>query len=356
MVIVSITLLILSYILFWINALIFGAYNSFLAIAEPLCRLISFILAVIGIVKSLKKKNKKRIFLFLPGIIFPLLSLGIFIANAINLSGLHSTYTNEYVYDKDKNKIEYRLESGFLEYNRHDIFSWICYPGVEGQYFYTVYLSGLNGEPLPLPYCDWLNLDGDNPMIGLAGFCDYYHHYIEEDESNKRTIIYQLSDRLILPWGKYRAYYEKSGEEIILKYPVVHRNNGDGHINKDGSDTFVDTDLLYYAGFLKLYNEDVCNDFYEYLGTKWKVIEDNGDFVDGEYFYKGNQISGAAIFLRNNELLEDSVVKIGMCRDDVLKIFGPSRKTGHSNCLEYDLFELFYDENEIINVIYLCYD
>jgi hypothetical protein len=351
--IISLIFLLLSFVINLINAFAFGGYSVILVLSESLSRILAFVFAVIGIVKALK--NKKGFLICVPGLALPLLhfcvSFAVFFAEIRPLLN----YTDEYVYDINKNKIEYRLGRGFLEYNRHDIFSWIPYIGADGNYYYTVYLSGLNGERLPLPYCYWLNLYEGNPMIGLSEFCDYYHYHIEEDENNHRTIIYQLNDRLILPWGKYKAYYEKSGETISLKYPVVHIKTG-CNISEDGTDTFVDTDFLYYAGFLKLFDEKACEDFYDYLGTKWDVIKKNGEEINGEYYYKGNKISGAALYFYNNELFEDSVVKIGMSADEVAAILGPSFMTNLKNHLNYWWFDMYYDEDNQIELIHLCYD
>lgn len=353
--IISLILLLLSFVLFVVNAITISASGSAtFVLLETLCFFLAFVFALIGIVRAIK--NKKGFLICVPGLALPLLhfcvSFAVFFAEIRPLLN----YTDEYVYDINKNKIEYRLGRGFLEYNRHDIFSWIPYIGADGDYYYTVYLSGLNGERLPLPYCYWLNLYEGNPMIGLSEFCDYYHYHIEEDENNHRTIIYQLNDRLILPWGKYKAYYEKSGEEINLKYPIVHRDIEDRHTNESGSETFVDTDLLYYAGFLRLYDEKACKDFYDYLGTKWQIIEKNGEKINGEYYYKGNKISGAALYFYNNELFEDSVVKIGMSVDEAAAIFGPSYKTNLKNHLNYWWFDMYYDEDNQIELIHLCYD
>lgn len=352
--IISLIFLLLSFVLFVVNAITISASGSVtLILLEPLCLFLAFVFALIGIVKAIK--NKKGFLICVPGLALPLLhfcvSFAVFFAEIRPLLN----YTDEYVYDSDRNKIEYDLLYGCFEYGRLDIFV-PCYEGAYGNYYYTVHLSGLNGEPLPLPHCDWLNLDGENPMIGISGFCDYYHYYVEEDEANHRTVIYQLSDRLILPWGKYTAYYEKSGEEISLNFPIVHRDRGDCHTNESGSETFVDTDLLYYAGFLRLYDEKACKDFYDYLGTKWEIIEKNGEKINGEYYYKGNKISGAALYFYNNELFEDSVVKIGMSVDEAAAIFGPSYKTNLKNHLNYWYFDMRYDENDLITEIHLCYD
>lgn len=352
--VISLILLLLSFVLFVVNAITISASGSAtFVLLETLCLFLAFVFALIGIVRAIK--NKKGFLICVPGLVLPLLHFCISFAVFFAENRPLLNYTDEYVYDINKNKIEYRLSRGFLEYNRHDIFSWIPYIGADGNYYYTVYLSGLNGESLPLSYCDWLNLDGENPMIGLSSFCDYYDHTIKEDEANHRTVIYQLSDRLILPWGRYTAYYEKSGEEISLKFPIVHRDSGDCH-TESGSETFVDTDLLYYAGFLRLYDEKACKDFYDYLGTKWQIIAKNGEKINGEYNYKGNKISGAALYFYNNELFEDSVVKIGMSVDEATAIFGPSYKTNLKNHLNYWYFDMYYDEDNQIELIRLCYD
>ncbi len=349
--VISLIFLLLSFVIKLINAFAFafGGYIVILVLSESLSRILAFVFAVIGIVKALK--NKRGWILCVPGIIFPLISFCFFLV-ALNKS--QPAYTDEYLYDLDRDKTEYCLAYGFFEYARHDIFSGFCCPGTDGNYFYTVSSDGVKGES---PYCAWLNLyDYKNPMIGLLGFCDFYHYHIEDDDLNHRTIINQLNDRLILPWGKYKAYYEKSGEEISLKFPIVHRSYGDSHINESGTDTFVDTDLLYYGGFLMLFDEKACKDFYDYLGKKWDVIKKNGELINGEYCYKGNKISGAALDFYNNELFEDSVIKIGMSVDEVAAILGPSFKTNLKNHLNYWWFDMYYDEDNQIELIHLCYD
>jgi len=217
-----------------------------------------------------------------------------------------------------------------------------------------VYMAGTS-ENDKFPYCDWIALENGAHMIGLHYFCKFYDITLEEDKINRQTTMRDLNDRLILPWGKFEAYYEKSGETISLKYPVVHIKTG-CNISEDGTDTFVDTDFLYYAGFLKLFDEKACKDFYDYLGTKWDVIKKNGEKINGEYYYKGNKISGAALDFYNNELFEDSVIKIGMSVDEVAAILGPSFKTNLKNHLNYWWFDMYYDEDNQIELIHLCYD
>ena len=347
----SIIFLLVSVVVFAINAATFGGRGVLFVLLETLCRLLAFVFAVTGIIKA--RKGGGRILLCVPGIVFPLISFGIFLAALISEIETR-TYTDTYLYDRGKNKIEYHLGTGFLEYNRHNIFSWLCNEGADGNYYYTVYQSGLNGESLPLPYCDWLNFDGEeNPMIGISGFCDYYHIYLEDDKENRRTIIYQLSDRLVLPWGKYVAWYEKSDETISLKFPIVHRENGDCHINADGSETFVDTDLLYYAGFLRLYDDEACASYFNYLYEKVKFIYKNGTLTDGCYYYKGNVIGGAEAYFHNNALLEDAVIKIGMSADEALALFDVPLKSVFENCLTYPSFSFFYDENRTITQIHV---
>lgn len=348
----SLIFLLLSVVLFVINAATFGGRGVLFVLLETPCRLLAFVFAVVGIIRA--RNCGGRILLCVPGIVFPLISFGIFLAAFISEIETR-TYTDTYLYDRGKNKIEYHLGTGFLEYNRHNIFSWHWYAGAKGNYYYTVYQSGLNGEGLPLPYCDWLylHIGESNPMIGISGFCDYYHIYIEDDRENRRTIIYQLNDRLVLPWGKYIAWYEKSDETISLKFPTVYRENGDCHINADGSETFVDTDLLYYAGFLHLYDEEACASYFNYLYEKAKIIYKNGTLTDGCYHYKENAISGAQADFYNNALLEEAVIKIGMSADEALAAFDVPQKSVHKNCLAYPSFAFYYDENRTITHIYM---
>lgn len=349
--IISLIFLLLSFVINLINAFAFafGGYSVILGLSESLSRILAFVFAVIGIVKALK--NKKGWILCVPGIVFPLISFCFFLV-ALNKS--QPAYTDNYVYDREKNKMEYCLGDGFFDYSRNDIYSGEGFTGADGNFFYDVYMGGTSKND-KFPYCDWIALENGVHMIGLNYFCDYYHYHIEEDENNHRTIIYQLNDRLILPWGKFEAYYEKSGETISLKYPIVHIKTG-CNISEDGTDTFVDTDFLYYAGFLKLFDEKACKDFYDYLGTKWDVIKKNGEKINGEYYYKGNKISGAALDFYNNELFEDSVIKIGMSVDEVAAILGPSFMTNLKNHLNYWWFDMYYDEDNQIELIHLCYD
>ena len=174
--IISLILLLLSFVLFVVNAITISSSGSAtFVLLETLCLFLAFVFALIGIVRAIK--NKKGFLICVPGLALPLLHFCVSFAVFFSEIRPLLNYTDEYVYDINKNKIEYRLGRGFLEYNRHDIFSWIPYIGADGNYYYTVYLSGLNGERLPLPYCYWLNLYEGNPMIGLSEFCDYYHYH-----------------------------------------------------------------------------------------------------------------------------------------------------------------------------------
>lgn len=354
--VISLILLLLSFVIKLINAFAFafGGYSVILVLSESLSRILAFVFAVIGIVKALK--NKRGWILCVPGIVFPLISFCFFLV-ALNKS--QPAYTDKYVYDREKNKMEYCLGDGFFDYSRKDIYSGEGFKGADGNFFYDVYMGGTS-ENDKFPYCDWIALENGAHMIGLNYFCKFYDITLEEDKIKRQTTMRQLNDSLILPWGKFEAYYEKSGETISLKYPIVHIKTGDCHISEDGMDTFVDTDLLYYAGFLFLYDERNCKEYFDYLDKKFHEIRQNGEFIEGEYFYKGNKISGPAMYISDNELLEDSAIKIGIHKDDVLSIFGLPCKTTSKNMLAYHAdyfwFDFTYDENNIITRIHMCYD
>lgn len=111
--IISLILLLLSFVINLINAFAFafGGYSVILGLSESLSRILAFVFAVIGIVKALK--NKRGWILCVPGIVFPLISFCFFLV-ALNKS--QPAYTDNYVYDREKNKMEYRLGDGFFDY------------------------------------------------------------------------------------------------------------------------------------------------------------------------------------------------------------------------------------------------
>lgn len=313
---------------------------------------LTFIFALVGMIKPQKSETGKTICFV--GILLPLLFASFFlIAPLLSKSIKH--YTDEYLYDRENHKIGYIIGDGFFDYSRTDIYKGDGIKGAGGNFFYDVYMGG-TGKNDKFAYCDWLCLENGAHMIGLNYFCDFYDISCEVDKTNRKTIIWELSDRLIIPWGSYQAYYEKSKETFDLKYPIVRRKTGDTHISDDGEDTFVDTDLLYYAGFLRLYDEEACKKHYDYLCGKWDIIKKNGEFIGGEYVYKGNKISGAAIEFNNNELIEDSVIKIGMSTDEAIKIFGPPSKSFTVNRLVYPLFCIFFDDSNKFTQFYICFD
>lgn len=313
---------------------------------------ITFVFALVGMIKPQKSETGKT--LCLVGIILPLIFASLFLIAPLVAKSINH-HTDEYLYDREKHKIGYILGDGFFDYSRTDIYRGDGIKGAGGNFFYDVYMGG-TGKNDKFSYCDWLCLDNGARMIGLNYFCDFYDISREDDKTNRRTIIHELSDRLIIPWGSYQAYYEKSKETFDLKYPVVRRKTGDTHVSEDGEDTFIDTDLLYYAGFLRLYDEEACKKYSDYLYGKWSIIENEGEHIDGQYFYKGNRISGAAMDFFNNELFEDAVIKIGMSTDEVIKVFGPSCKTFVENMLAYPWFVFYFDENNKIKQVHICFD
>ena len=116
--IISLIFLLLSFVIKLINAFAFGGYSVILVLSESLSRILAFVFAVIGIVKALK--NKRGWILCVPGIVFPLISFCFFLV-ALNKS--QPAYTDNYVYDREKNKMEYCLGDGFFDYSRNDIYS-----------------------------------------------------------------------------------------------------------------------------------------------------------------------------------------------------------------------------------------
>ena len=118
--IISLILLLLSFVLFVVNAITISASggSATFILLETLCFFLAFVFALIGIVRAIK--NKKGFLICVPGLALPLLhfcvSFAVFFAEIRPLLN----YTDEYVYDINKNKIEYRLGRGFLEYNRHE--------------------------------------------------------------------------------------------------------------------------------------------------------------------------------------------------------------------------------------------
>lgn len=125
--IISLIFLLLSFVIKLINAFAFGGYSVILVLSESLSRILAFVFAVIGIVKALK--NKRGWILCVPGIVFPLISFCFFLV-ALNKS--QPAYTDNYVYDCEKNKMEYCLGDGFFDYSRNDIYSGEGFTGADG--------------------------------------------------------------------------------------------------------------------------------------------------------------------------------------------------------------------------------
>ena len=146
---------------------------------------------------------------------------------------------NNYYLNQKNKKIYYRIYDGYFDYKIKD-----------GELKYSIYMAG---DGVPFPYCDYLMVKNQKPMISLEIFCNYYNYKYSVDEKNKLTIINLENDIIMLYWNTYFAEYEKSGKKIEFETPVIYRISDDKYYQTSapGPYTFVSISFLQEAGLLK---------------------------------------------------------------------------------------------------------
>ncbi len=271
------------------------------------------------------------------------------------------SYSEDYFLDSNKNKIHFTLGEGNFLYGTTDYYP---YDGIDKKYYFGVYNIDPDDEEYnKYTYCNWLFPENQNPMVGIES----YYGCVEFEKANRQTKVYSGGSKcLVLPWGKNYAIWEKSKEKIPLKQPNIHREyNGK-------AETFVDTDVLYYIQALSLFDSGIYCDFIDFLLEKDMFICKNGTKKGGEWYYKNNVISGAATYFNNNELLEDSVIKIGTKIDELVSYMGPGHyyTTRENKTIEYSktmvvgrfdeklratgLLFTYNDKDEITEIRFYC--
>lgn len=341
--IISIILLISSEILLFRDFLLFEDNNYVSTFkAGIICGIFSVIFALIGIIKPQKTEMGKM--LCSCGIGCPIL-FSLFVLFLFIIFKNTEVYTDTYLYDKDRNKINYFHGEGYFKYDRLNLddYPYEFYFENERKFYYEyLFYGSQNSDKDPgLPYCYYLCSEDDPnfSMIDLDDFCKYNNITLETHEDSKTTEIINNGKIIILPWEKYQA----NDKYVIynLKYPIMHwRNN-----------TYVGLEFLYQTGFIDLHDEEACVDFIKYLKKVNDYIYKNGEVSNGIYTYKGNEIAGACTYFYNNELFEDSKIKIGMNQKEVFSILGESSRPIDKKYMDYPYFWMELDENQNIRLI-----
>lgn len=342
--IISAVLLAASAVLVFMDFVCFTNGEAYVSTFEAgiACGILSFIFALVGIIKP--KNSEMGKMLCWAGIICPAI-FGLFVLFITIIFKNTIAYTDEYLYDKNRNKINFDVGEGYFKYDRNKIGDvHRTFSGAGGRFYYFFDFHGpkSQGEHPNLPYC-YLLYSHDDPdfvMIDLESFCKFNSITFETHEESRTTEISIYGSRIVLPWEKYQAH-DNRGTTYDLKYPIVYY----------GLWTFVEVDFLYQTGMLKLHDEEACVDFINHLRKANDLIRQKGEGGEGIYTYRENKIAGACTYFYNNELLADSKVKIGMSREEVISVLGEPCDPKDMEIMAYPYFWMKCNEDQCIRMI-----
>lgn len=202
---------------------------------------VSFFFCCVSFVSSILAFIKNKVFQIILGAISIPLSLILLLVCCFYYEQNYleqNRYDEEnYFYEKN-HKVYYSLGEGYFDY-------WF----ENGELKYDIFMGGDGG---PGPYYDYLFPHNHEPLLNLEKFLDYYGYKYTIDENLEKTTIHLDNEDIILNWGARTVNYSKSGKQIELNSPIIHRNCCDAYCWTSDSRlyTFISVSFLNDSGFI----------------------------------------------------------------------------------------------------------